>query len=151
MGAKTSKVVFLDVDGVLNSRESIQRDGPHSMDSGMLNNLKTLIDQTGATIIISSTWRLDSDNHAELLEKLSDFGLKSHGVTPDLEGQFLGDRTMEISSWLKQNNVTNWVALDDLPLHRLDENLMDGHFVHTNPHLGFTKEDLEKAIQILNS
>jgi hypothetical protein len=60
------KVIFLDVDGPLNTHRSIQRayeagvsTDCHTvpLDEEAMDNLKTLVDATGAIIVVSSTWR----------------------------------------------------------------------------------------------
>ena len=44
------KVLFLDVDGVINI--------PAGMDPNLLENLRGVIETTGAKIVLSSDWRL---------------------------------------------------------------------------------------------
>ena len=54
------KVIFLDVDGVLNSQQLFEKcedDQLISVDEDNIKNLKTIVDATGAMIVLSSSWR----------------------------------------------------------------------------------------------
>ena len=54
------KVIFLDIDGVLNcGRTPNPRKFPYVVDTRLLSRLKKLLDRTGAKIVLSSSWRLD--------------------------------------------------------------------------------------------
>ena len=53
------KVIFLDVDGVLNSQQLFEKcedDQLISVDEDNIKNLKTIVDATGAKIVLSSSW-----------------------------------------------------------------------------------------------
>ena len=47
------KVIFLDIDGVLNSTKTLYED--ISLEDDLILNLKELVDKTGAKIILSSS------------------------------------------------------------------------------------------------
>jgi len=51
------KVIFLDIDGVLNLYCESRDEYGCCFHSHLVDNLKRLIDETGAKIVISSTWR----------------------------------------------------------------------------------------------
>ncbi len=53
------KIIFLDIDGVLNSRQYDAERGTAegNIDVSRLLLLKQLIDQTGAKIVLTSSWR----------------------------------------------------------------------------------------------
>ena len=58
------KVIFLDIDGVLNSRRyDAKRDknGNTNIDETRLPLVKRIVDATGARIVLSSSWRNDWD------------------------------------------------------------------------------------------
>ena len=75
------KVIFLDVDGVLNSSRTLHED--ISLEDDLISNLKELVDKTGAKIILSSSWRLSTEAIATLMDKLDKFGLVISGITCD--------------------------------------------------------------------
>jgi len=54
------KVIFLDIDGVLNCDKTPNpRKFPYIVDKKLLVRLKKLLDRTGAKVVLSSTWRCD--------------------------------------------------------------------------------------------
>lgn len=75
--------------------------------------------ETGADIILSSTWRLWENNTGrDAVDKaLVRFGLpKTVGLTPDLQG---GGRAEEIREYLKTlPDRPEWIALDDIDMRR---------------------------------
>ena len=95
-------IIFLDVDGVLNSRNKLietykKTHKPHSrysypFDERCLENLQLLIQETNSKIVITSTWRKDEKGRRILLKALNEYELdnKVIGYTPVL------DKTREI-------------------------------------------------------
>src|SRR5690349_14934412 len=54
------KVIFLDIDGVLNSDATPNpRKLPYVVDKRLLRRFHRLLDRTGARVVLSSTWRCD--------------------------------------------------------------------------------------------
>lgn len=157
------KVIFLDVDGVLNSELSREQERnnfdnwmEHEVSEMHVNNLKKIVDATGAQIVLSSSWRFDHpkatgrDFIADPLMKILDRKLKAIGldiidVTPDLRGKIRG---AEIQDWLdRHSEVERFVILDD------DVDMMEEQkpfFVNTTFKNGLTEEMANKAIEILN-
>lgn len=164
------KVIFLDLDGVLNTGwwyTKMDKNTPkdkygYSFDPNAVANLKKIIDKTGAVIVISSSWK--SFGFSELEEMWQDRGLpgKLIGITPnsvsdemllnaDLDHmELFSIRGMEIKEWLTKHEkrVSNYVIIDDMD-NMLPE--QKSHFVQTNSELGIIKEDVEKAISLLNN
>ena len=163
------KVIFLDIDGVLNSNfwnESHQReinDGT-LIDESKIKLLCKLIKDTDAQIILHSGWkywfdsdlkplRKEAENLRALLEKE---GVTIAGVTPDhatdeirKSRKFSLVKAGEILEWLAQHkDVDKWVVLDDLDLHNAD---VEKHQVRTDQSIGLTIEDVEKAEKILQN
>lgn len=162
-----AKVLFLDIDGVLNSNfwnESHQREISDGtlIDEEKIKILALLVKKTNAKIILHSGWRFwfddelkplrtEAERLAALLEKE---GLSVNGLTPDLTTEeirrtkkFSLVKADEILLWLKlHNDVTEWVVLDDLDLHN---DQIEQHQVKTDQTVGLTLEDIEKAEKIL--
>lgn len=82
-------VVFLDVDGVLNSRTTVQRtpDGYTGIDDARVQLLAEVINKYGGgDIILSSDWKEMKETAADyiyLVSKLEMFGLTIAGKTND--------------------------------------------------------------------
>jgi HAD domain in Swiss Army Knife RNA repair proteins len=54
------KIIFLDIDGVLNCRKTPNpRKLPYIVDRKLLKRLVRLIERTGAKVVLTSTWRYD--------------------------------------------------------------------------------------------
>ena len=168
------KVIFLDIDGVLNSEASLMEDD--SLEEALILNLKELIEKTDAEIILSSSWRVMFNQLRRLMDRLGKIGLYLSGLTPDgvaldwvekqgkkptdkfrdiyinWDGRKINvthDRGAEIMKWLSlHQEVKAFVIIDD--------DIFDikpyfpNNCVKTNFKTGLTKKDIEKAIQILN-
>lgn len=102
------KVIFLDIDGVLNSVEhSIAAHAnksstrTHRVDPVRVGLLRWLVEQTGAKIVISSTWRYGHslqwfEGYFEKLE----WSAPIIGLTPKLDLR----RGEEVDAWLRDDN-----------------------------------------------
>jgi hypothetical protein len=150
------KVIFLDIDGVLNHQKHyewlmttneptpMQRVYPYSEFSPeSCRLLKEIIWETGAQIVVSSSWRLDGEARLNSLFKF--FGLpRIYSITPCLNTE----RGIEIGAWLAAHpEVDGYVILDD------DDDMTAEQmpfFIKTNPYEDGLNEDVkERAIQIL--
>lgn len=162
------KVLFLDIDGVLNTGwwyTQMNGNSPkdkygYAFDPHSVANLKKILDETGADIVISSSWK--SFGFSELEDMWQDRGLpgKLIGITPnsvsdemllnaDLDHmELFSIRGMEIKEWLIKNgkHVSHYVIIDDMDNFLPEQK---SHFVQTNPEVGITTEDTERAILIL--
>eukprot|EP01083_Nonionella_stella_P006695 19400_1 len=148
------KILFLDVDGVLNG-ENI---GYGGVDDSLLFLLKTIIDETHCKIVLSTTWRLNQSARALLLHFMkarADINVEDIiiGDTPSIKHK---NRAIEIQSFLEsfefqsQYYATSWCAIDDLNLMHYYPKYMNNHFVRTNYRTGITSNDAYKVVQILN-
>ena len=132
------KIIFLDIDGVLNSNEWNDNHQKEISDGTLIDVekiklLSQLIKNTGAEIILHSGWkywyaadlkplRKEAERLQYLLEKE---GLKIAGITPDhtteeirQSKRFSLVKAGEILAWLTENgDVTKWIVMDDLDLH----------------------------------
>ena len=161
------KVLFLDIDGVLNSNywnETHQKEISDGtlLDEEKIKILASLIHKTKAKIILHSGWRFWFDDKLcpictqarSLVEMLANEGLSIDGLTPDFTTEeirrtkkFSLVKAKEILSWLQSHDdVTGWAVLDDLDLHNAK---IEQHQVKPDPAIGLTFEDIEKAEKIL--
>lgn len=160
-------IIFLDVDGVLNS-ESWNAAHGQDMEQGILIDgekvklLSRLVQQTKARIILHSGWRMWFDaglrplrREAEtLVALLAEEDLCIAGTTPDLTTEeirrtkkFSLVKADEILAWLDANpDVSHWVVLDDL---QLNHEQIRVHQVLTDAAVGLTMEDVQKAQRLL--
>lgn len=152
--ADHTRVLFLDVDGVLNTQSSREEDANHLPAPDILQNLKFLVDSTQCKIILSSTWRLSDYKRHQLDHVFLQYGLAINGATPDLEKTCKGDRVDEILLWLemhaaKSEPVQAWVAVDDMDLLRQNPRLEVENFVHTSDERGLDVPKMEEALRKL--
>ena len=163
------KVMFLDIDGVLNTGRwysKMDRNTPkdkygYAFDPNAVANLKKIVDETGAEIVISSSWK--SFGFSELEEMWQDRALpgKLIDITPnsvsdemllnaDLDHmELFSIRGMEIKEWLSKHGkkVSHYVIIDDMD-NMLQE--QQPHFVWIDPEVGITEGNAAQAIMILN-
>jgi FMN phosphatase YigB (HAD superfamily) len=110
------KIIFLDIDGVLNSTSSaIVYNGYNQLDPVSIGLLKELTVRTGAQIVISSTWRFRF-NREEFIELFSKYGWKKAPIISMTEKSVPDGVTRghEIDEWLtRHKEITEFVILDD--------------------------------------
>lgn len=138
------RVIFLDVDGVLNS--SRDRFSTELVSEYHFDFLKELVDATNAKIVLSSSWRIGFNAMRQpeqnLLAKLESRGLDIYDFTPVMTGT----RGDEIREWLATNPVDSFVILDD----EADmEEFRETNLVQTDMNVGLQESDIPKAIKIL--
>lgn len=165
-----SKVIFLDIDGVLNTERQHDRcveagvayvdNFGYAFDPVSVANLKRIVDETGADIVISSSWKFWGLSTMQKLWASRELPGKLIDVTPnnvsdemllsvDLDLMELpAGKGSEIKEWLSTNGsrVTSYAILDDLP-DMLPE--QQSHFVQTDPRIGITEENADRVITIL--
>ena len=157
------KVIFLDIDGVLNSEGFLKNNPKETIDRNSVSILKTIINKTGAVIVMSSAWKLWFDDnmmpkerHSQCLHDiLGEFDIELFGKTPDFSTEeirrnktFSHVKAKEIIAWLRANEIFDkYVVIDDLDLKSEDIN---NHLVRTNGHLGITEEDAIRVINMIN-
>ena len=102
------KVIFLDIDGVLNcSRTPNPRGFPYVVDKKLLARLKRLLKKTGAKVVLSSSWRVDPVG----LLAARHFGVPFMDVCPDMPTK---RRSEEIRLWLARHpTVMRYAVIDD--------------------------------------
>lgn len=109
------KVIFLDVDGVLNSDEYFQRPEykektgiETEVDALKVALLKQAVQETGAHVVLTASMR--RLNIGKGLIKL----LNSFGIFPDSTPHINHERGLEIDAWIKEHpDVEDYVILDD--------------------------------------
>jgi hypothetical protein len=144
-------IIFLDIDGVLNSWKDLEFELENNPDADIYINtiferptllLKEIINKTDAKIVLSSSWRIVHFEKAITL--LKKYGIRIYDRTP-----YLGTiRGKEIKTWLTDNDyVDSFVILDDdADMEDLIDNL-----IKTNNYYGLQEEHVEQAINMLNN
>ena len=157
------KVIFLDIDGVLNSEKFLKNNPNQAIDKNSVSILKNIVDKTGAVIIMSSGWRLwfddnmmPEDGYSQCLyDILSEFDIKLFGRTPDFSTEEIRTRktfshvkAKEITAWLNEHEIVDkYVVIDDLDLKNEEIN---SHLIRTNVQVGITEYDEIRVIDMIN-
>lgn len=163
------KVIFLDVDGVLNcdtTEETIN--GWTFVDDYKIKLIRHIMTKTDAKVVLSSSWRsgyygLETGHsntdeawgiieYEALVERCGQLGVWFFGCTKWPESS---DRGREIKEWIDVQNtagndaykVSSFVILDDYDMNI--STYFPDNFVKTDPSVGLTDEDARKAISIL--
>jgi hypothetical protein len=154
------KIIFLDIDGVMNTASWLNTQPPFSLrlyperalHPVAVQRLNDITEQTGAAIVISSTWRMKMGLQ-RLREVFAGVGLRATiiDVTPSLpmrDDTLALHREQELISWLRRHpEVQAYIVLDDLPI--------GGAFSPTailiDPEVGLTDDDASRAVDILRN
>lgn len=165
---KTNKVIFLDIDGVLNSNfwnNTHQREISDGtlIDSDKIKLLGELVRNTGAKIVLHSGWKYWFDSclkptraESERLQTLlMQENLTIDSVTPDhateeikKSKKFSLIKAKEILAWLDDHKeVQQWVVIDDLDLHNAE---IAKHQLRTDPQTGLTIKDVHEIEKMLH-
>lgn len=153
------KAIFLDLDGVLNSRRydaARDRSKRTYIDPTRLELLRRIISATDAKIVLSTTWRVHWDKDREkcdeegkyIADSFAEFGMEIFDKTADLGLHF--SRADEIRLWLSErDDIESFVVIDD---YLYDWGNLSDRLVRTNPNFGWglEEEHVEKAIRLLN-
>lgn len=160
------KVIFLDIDGVMNCYNEDEKwcdrkDKVPMIHDDLVARLNRIIEETGCKLVLSSTWRKDTDWHETMRQAgITDVFL---GRTPDLSSERwewqkknpeksaikFCERGKEIEEWMSINpyGVTRYCILDDdsdmLPYQK--------HFKTSIYAGGLTEKIAEEVIAYLNN
>jgi hypothetical protein len=180
---KLRKIIFLDIDGVLNCEDAYKsgeckyveftsENGGKDHYQGFCRRskdlLNRLIDETGAGIVISSTWRRSGLEFMKKVWELEGMRGEIIGLTPSLRNSEISiPRGLEIDHFLKndlgfyhinwdqgmqmdrmeKSGIGNYIIIDD------DSDMLYGqrnHFVHVLPSprnkMGFNEEYFGEAL-----
>ena len=153
------KVIFLDVDGVLNCISSKSKCGAFvGVDGKRVKLLRQIVEETGAVIVLSSTWkdgweRVDKeyqDSSADYLDrKLKREMLRIFDKTRD-EGENRGEGILR---WMKNREIEKFIILDDNDYDFAEQGLSPYHIKTEfyNENGGLSDEHVTLAIEKLNN
>lgn len=151
------KIIFLDIDGVLNSvRYDQQRTiNQGNIDETRLPLLKKLVDETQALIVLSSSWRKHWEKDASMCDDIgreinntfAKYQMSIYGKTACIASN---DRSEEIRMWLENHDdIEAYVILDDIAFGWGSD--LQEHLVRTNSRIGRGLEEkhIQESIELL--
>ncbi|CAH0155753.1 MULTISPECIES: HAD domain-containing protein [unclassified Arthrobacter] len=134
------KVLFLDIDGVVNrvgTRQSFH--GFMGIDPFLASRVSKIILDTDAAVVLTSTWRIFKDGREEVDRHV----YKTFDVTPTADTGFRGE---EVKMWLDQHpEVTRYAIIDDDSDFYADQPLFK-----TAWQTGITDEIAQQVTEYLN-
>lgn len=161
------KVIFLDVDGVLNSNFWVEDNQKEISEDTLIEKekvelLRQIVCETGASIVMHSGWRFWFDENLkpkrkeakQFLTILQNHELKIFSVTQDFATEeirktkkFSLVKAKEILAWIEMHpEIEKWLVIDDLDLNNGE---VERHQLKTDSTIGLTEEDVEIAIKML--
>lgn len=145
------KFIFLDIDGVLNSQNKIEKNKKYKhnqsndIDPILVKVLNKLIKESDCEIVISSSWRvLGIDLLNSIFEEV--------GICKSIYGLIgytRSDRGIDIKNYIYKNNIENYVVIDD------DMCTIIGHIPNTRLcpidfNIGISDINISRCVSILN-
>lgn len=147
-----NSILFLDIDGVLNTDSFRSAYGNNAMHPYLVLNLDSIIVEVGCLIVISSDWRKP---HAGGLKQIHESLKCSEFVeaTPEKVHKRIVDsiidvtpdicwREKEIYASVQKHAPDRWLAVDDMLL-----DLDNDHVVQTDPRYGLTQTIAQDIIK----
>jgi len=175
-----SKVIFLDVDGVLrpltaggframmvDGELALRAETADFISTAMLS-LRHIVEQTGAVTVLSSEWRRDAPMREGVDKALAEYelppcvswtptDLQREMGTADPFKAFAERRAREISQYVQANaHIKQWVVIDDINMTIADEErkqgtvLMGPRIVQTHRKIGITMDNARAVVRLLN-
>lgn len=158
------KVIFLDIDGVLNGHDWDEPAQSNRIRFRCVEQLSRILQATGAKIVLSSAWRYMIHGGA-MTHTGFEYMLRTHGAS-GIVGKIIGvtirdedtpgyhnfdkdgweGRRLQIQTWLDaHSDVKTFVVIDDCPVPGFGD-----RFVETDGTTGLTAYEADKAIAVLN-
>jgi hypothetical protein len=152
------RVIFLDIDGVLNSEEwdryvqsftyGARFNSCYLLSQEMILRLQNVVFQTNAEIVLTSSWRTNERAMCALTRQLSLYHLSIRDSTVSYA---YGNRADEVKLWIKSHsNITSYAIIDDYDDGFTQDEVLSTHFVQTAYAYGLTHEKAAEMIEILS-
>ena len=175
------KVLFLDIDGVLNSEnwfgyrlyciknnmfnEVINFVNTNDerikyklsmIDDRAIANLNRIIEETGCKVVLSSSWRSSRKSVNDLTQyilKIKGFKYELYSVTPRIQREEFGtQRGEEIQMWMDKESEKH--KIESFVILDDDSDMLPeqmNNFIHIDGQVGLIDKDVVTAIKILNN
>ncbi len=144
---KYKKVIFLDIDGVLNYIGSKIVHRLYVMDDDCVARLKKIVDEYNTVIVITSRKRIPVRWKQKILDLFADSNWYDPPIidrTCPLVSHDVTGRGKKIQKWLRDNPTESYIIIDDCPVV-LKEQLP--FLIHTSMSSGGLTEKHVKQIR----
>lgn len=149
-------VLFLDFDGVLNSKYTKEKwKGWAGLEDQKLILLKELVEDTKSIIVLTSSWRhyWDFASGKECEASTGNYiyrKFRDNGLTIRSKTESMGGRGKEIRAWLDKYPHGNWMVLDDEIFVDFEKYGIIPHLIKTDYEFGLTENDVQNAKEFIN-
>ena len=135
------KIIFIDIDGPLawgtwrdgkvkiNENTSVEFTIPYDWNKADCEALAKICEATNAELVLSSDWKLhftlkqmsdvfiENGIYAKLIDITTHMDSRQMGLWNKMSPPSLDfERANQILKWVKDNKISNWIAIDDLNL-----------------------------------
>lgn len=135
------KIIFIDIDGPLawgtwmdgkvkiNENTSAEFTIPYDWEKAECEALAKICEATNAELVLSSDWKLhftlkqmsdvfiENGIYAKLIDITTHMDSRQMGLWNKMSPPSLDfERANQILKWVKDNKISNWIAIDDLNL-----------------------------------
>ena len=143
------KVIALDIDGVLNTMQTIRENGYDALDRSMLIRFVAIVKATDAKIVLSTSWRFADCLKEVINNHFAEFGIADRiiGETPDF---CMEPRAKEIKAWLDEHPDVDKFAIIDDDEDAGEDDIFQQSFFKTDPTVGLTTDIAIAIIKHLN-
>jgi hypothetical protein len=152
------KVIFLDVDGVLNHNNAreVVRGGIIGLNSACLEQLSRVVHSHDAKIVLVSTWKLFTGKTAEdskldgkyLITKLAEYGMSIYDKTDGPCGEGRGQGIIDYLN--SHSDIESYIIIDDEMFKDYHCPEIKNRLVKTSFYeWGLTESLADKAIKML--
>ena len=165
------KVIFLDIDGVLNTSKTFKDNYKYYKETGIrrinidehrVKILSEIVNKTEAKIVISGTLRIHlfkgnngfitvNQHTQELLDLFDEYGIKIYDITSIDKDRI---RQNEINTYLSLNEVEEFIIIDDDSQDLtdfIDNELIKPNYFEKDGKAGLCEEHIDIIVNKLNN
>lgn len=148
------KVIFLDIDGVLNSSKTVDRNFDYpELDPQNLVVLQKIVNETDAVLVLTSSWKddwINKDGTVSRQQEMIRYQLNRYGLDIyDCTADKIYNRGEGIIKWLNAHEVKSWCVLDDEIFPDYEHMQIVEKLVKTSYMDGLTDDCVNEAIMKL--
>lgn len=140
------KIIFLDIDGVLNNDNHIYHYGNNYIDNNLLNLFVAVLKSTKSEVVLSCGWKINDFKLKTLTDKLSRFEINILDIINSNKDGWINAQE-EIKKWLKNHpQVSKYCIISS------DFDVGQGlkNFFRTDSELGLTEDSSIDVIDYMN-
>lgn len=138
----STMIILLDIDGVLN-----QLQGNYYIDKNCVRELSIICKELNADIVLTSSWRIGYVNVGKCTPQIEELKsiAKDNNINIIGRTRDLGNRSSEITTYIKEHEVSKYIIIDDDESEISSELHERAYFI--NCRTGITHKDVKNIIR----